>query len=78
MPTARRHTRNALTAWGTPRTTLDDAALVVSELVTNAQQHTAHGPTELCLLAHGNWLIVSVHDPCPAHIPIPGPPVGAG
>ncbi|WP_156724089.1 ATP-binding protein [Streptomyces apocyni] len=41
VPRARRLTRDQLTGWSLPDETCDMAALVVSELVTNAVVHTA-------------------------------------
>ncbi|MFJ3777552.1 ATP-binding protein [Streptomyces sp. NPDC090075] len=37
---ARIHTRDTLKSWGVPEAVIDDAVLVVSELATNAVQHT--------------------------------------
>ncbi|TXS49068.1 ATP-binding protein [Streptomyces sp. t39] len=62
---ARHHARDTLTHWAANPSTLDDATLIVSELVTNAHQHTLKGPADLCLLAHGDWLLISVRDTCP-------------
>ncbi|MDV7219163.1 ATP-binding protein [Streptomyces prunicolor] len=67
---ARRHTRDVLSLWRVTGDHTSTAALVVSELVTNAVQHVikampATGPVRLALtLRHrGTHLIVEVADP---------------
>ncbi|MFJ6062768.1 ATP-binding protein [Streptomyces tendae] len=44
---------------------VDDAVLVVSELVGNAVRHTTAGPDCLTIDIEGNQVIVAVHDPEP-------------
>ncbi|MER6471970.1 ATP-binding protein [Streptomyces collinus] len=50
--TARRVVRDLLTVWGVAETVRDDAALVLSELVTNALVHAA-GERVVCRVRHG-------------------------
>jgi anti-sigma regulatory factor (Ser/Thr protein kinase) len=62
VPVARHVTLDVLRSWGSPHD-LDDAALLVSELVSNVVDH-AHAETALTLelsLA-GDWLRISVAD----------------
>ena len=62
VPLARHVTLEALRSWGAPHD-LDDAALLVSELVSNVVDH-AHTEAALTLelsLA-GNWLRISLAD----------------
>ncbi|MFG3133620.1 ATP-binding protein [Streptomyces tendae] len=44
---------------------VDDAVLVVSELVGNAVRHTTGGPDCLTITIDGDQIVVSVHDPEP-------------
>ncbi|KPI28074.1 putative anti-sigma regulatory factor, serine/threonine protein kinase [Actinobacteria bacterium OK074] len=67
---ARRHTVDVLSAWQVAEDHVDTAALVVSELVTNAVRHVikaapATGPVRLALILRhrGTHLIVEVTDP---------------
>ncbi|MFE0791255.1 ATP-binding protein [Streptomyces mutabilis] len=52
---------------------VDDAVLVVSELVGNAVRHTTAGPDCLTIEIDGDQVIVAVHDPEPddgrVHLP---------
>ena len=59
---AREFTRNTLTGWG--RESWQDAAQVVSELVSNVLLH-AHGQPVLRLLAVGDGVRVEVSDDSP-------------
>jgi anti-sigma regulatory factor (Ser/Thr protein kinase) len=68
---ARRQTRDTLTGWNVPEDSVDDAVLVVSELVTNAERH-ADGARELRLIVRGRHLIIAVYDGDP-RIPAPHP-----
>ncbi|MFD6076283.1 ATP-binding protein [Streptomyces hydrogenans] len=61
---ARHHARQVLTAWGVPSDVIDDAVVVISELVTNATLHTHRGPAELHLLVEGRQLVIAVTDTC--------------
>ena len=58
---------------------LEAAALVVSELVTNAIQH-GHGPGTLTLIAHSDGLDITVTDPSPdlPHARVPDIEDGTG
>jgi anti-sigma regulatory factor (Ser/Thr protein kinase) len=71
---ARQATRAAVTAWQLGHLA-DEAVLLVSELVTNAFQHTGPdaSPTVLRLAYGGGWLRIEVHDTCP-HRPRPRTP----
>ncbi|EGX61356.1 putative regulator [Streptomyces zinciresistens K42] len=67
---ARRHARDVLSIWRVHPDHIETAALVVSELVTNAVQHVikgtpATGPARLTLILRhrGTHLIVKVADP---------------
>jgi hypothetical protein len=60
---ARRFVRDTLTTWGVDEHT-DTAALLISELVTNAVLHARSGP-EIVLLFEGTVLRVEVHDASP-------------
>ena len=62
--TARRLTRDRLTGWSIADDTCDTAALVVSELVTNALVHT-QGPVRLDLILRGDRVRVCVSDSSP-------------
>jgi serine/threonine-protein kinase RsbW len=68
---ARQATREAVAAWQLGELA-DAAVLLVSELVTNAVQHAAPGPsgTVLRLEYGGSWLRIEVHDASP-HVPEP-------
>ncbi|MFF9472600.1 ATP-binding protein [Streptomyces roseolus] len=61
---ARHHADKVLTAWGIPPAVIDDALVVISELVTNATLHTRSGPAELHLLVEGRQLVIAVTDAC--------------
>ncbi len=57
---ARHHTADALMAWGVDHL-VDDAVLIVSELITNAVRH-AQSPTRLDLRCVDATLWIGVHD----------------
>ncbi|WP_374205364.1 SpoIIE family protein phosphatase [Streptomyces sp. SP2-10] len=61
---ARRFTRRTLRAWGLPRDTIEEALLVVSELVTNALVHTG-GPVRLDMSLVNHRLRLAVADSSP-------------
>ncbi len=61
---ARRFTRRTLRAWGVPRDTIEEALLVVSELVTNALVHTG-GPVRLDMSLVNHRLRLAVADSSP-------------
>ncbi|MFC8008478.1 ATP-binding protein [Streptomyces olivaceus] len=72
--TARRAARRVLTGWSITGDRLDDALLIVSELVTNALVHGGTGPVGLILREVRGCLTVAVRDcgpststliPCP-------------
>ncbi|GAA1939045.1 ATP-binding protein [Kitasatospora viridis] len=63
--TARRLAHAALRRWGTDADTVDQALLVVSELVTNAVEH-ALPPVTLRLSRHPHALHIEVADGGPA------------
>lgn len=58
---ARRIVDDAVTAWGLPEEFADDAALVVTELVSNGADH-ASGPLRLSVSRTENGVLISVHD----------------
>ncbi|MFJ4552040.1 ATP-binding protein [Streptomyces sp. NPDC088817] len=58
---ARRHVQEALKGYARPER-IDDAVLVVSELVGNAVRHTASGPDCLCVEIYWNVAVLRVHD----------------
>jgi anti-sigma regulatory factor (Ser/Thr protein kinase) len=67
---ARRHTTDVLSAWQVPTDHIDTAALVVSELVTNAVRHVTSSvqsstPARLTLILRHRrtHLIIEVADP---------------
>lgn len=68
---ARHHERTTLRAWGLPLSVIEDAVVVISELVTNAHLHTPNGPADIHLLTHHQGLVISVRDTCPAPIDLP-------
>lgn len=61
---ARRHFVEALRQWGAANTLVNDVALVISELATNAVRH-ADSPFTVTLRASGSTLRVAVHDAVP-------------
>ncbi|MEV6004764.1 ATP-binding protein [Streptomyces griseomycini] len=62
--TARHHAEAVLTSWDISQTVVEDAVLVISELVTNACLHTPNGPAELHLLVQDQRLVIAVADTC--------------
>ncbi|MFJ8086200.1 ATP-binding protein [Streptomyces sp. NPDC096205] len=48
-----------------PQPLVEDAVVVISELVTNAYLHTPNGPVGLHLTTRGHQLVISVRDTCP-------------
>ncbi|AWW40132.1 MULTISPECIES: ATP-binding protein [Streptomyces] len=72
---ARRLTRSRLTGWSVCEDTCDTAALVVSELVTNAIMHTA-SDVVVCELHDGDEVVrIAVRDEgCAPGAPHPSPP----
>ncbi|MEU7382096.1 ATP-binding protein [Streptomyces sp. NPDC042207] len=58
---ARRRVREALDGLALPER-VDDAVLVVSELVGNAVRHTAGGPDCMCVEVYRNVAVLRVHD----------------
>ncbi|MGA5220428.1 ATP-binding protein [Streptomyces cinereoruber] len=73
---ARRHAAAVLRKWGLPPEVVDDIALVVSELVANADQHTEAGPRDLRLSMRGERVYVAVRDACPSP-PVPATSLGS-
>ncbi|CAM5378116.1 ATP-binding protein [Streptomyces hirsutus] len=67
----RRLTRNLLIKEGLSRFA-DDAVLVVSELVTNAVQHSHGREVTLALSLYNGYLRINVHDGVCGHRPTPG------
>jgi len=58
---ARRLIDDAVTTWGLPEEFADDAALVVTELVSNGADH-ATGPLRLTVSRTENGMRIEVHD----------------
>ncbi|MGV9564460.1 ATP-binding protein [Streptomyces sp. NPDC003480] len=58
---ARRHVREVLEGHASPER-VDDAVLVVSELVGNALRHTAGGPDCMCVEVYQDAAVLWVHD----------------
>ena len=73
---ARSFTRDALRSWGLPPGLIDDAVLLVSELVANGVQHAGTRLEVSCRLV-GAVLEVRVADRHPARV-LPDPGVRAG
>jgi anti-sigma regulatory factor (Ser/Thr protein kinase) len=61
---ARRHARKLLSGWSLADDLVEDALLIVSELVTNAEQHAANagGPQEIRVATHAGRLTLAVSD----------------
>ncbi len=71
---ARRLTRARLTGWSVCADTCDTAALVISELVTNAIVHTASSRVVCELHDHDDMVRIAVHDEgCAPGEPHPSP-----
>ncbi len=60
-PGIRRYARVLLENWGLDAETVEDALLVVEELVANVVDH-AHTRFELIIRLHGEVLRIAVHD----------------
>ncbi len=58
---ARRMVDEAITTWGLPEEFADDAALVVTELVSNGADH-AEGPLRLTVNRTDDGVLIEVHD----------------
>jgi hypothetical protein len=61
---ARRRVVEALRQWGAASTLVNDVALVISELATNAVRH-ADSPFTVTVRASGSTLRIAVHDAVP-------------
>jgi anti-sigma regulatory factor (Ser/Thr protein kinase) len=61
---ARHHAETVLTGWGIPSAVIENAVVVISELVTNATLHTRNGPAELHLRIEDQQLVIAVTDTC--------------
>lgn len=84
---ARAHAKDILPRWGLPRTVVEDALTIVSELATNAVRHTGapavphdHGSrpeVRLCalsLMVIPGWLYIGVYDEARLKPPVLRPP----
>lgn len=63
--TARRACEAAALGWGVPRSTAEDAGLVVSELLTNAVRATPHQEVRVSVALDGTDLSIEVWDASP-------------
>lgn len=75
---ARRHLSRELLAWGVTETVVDDAAVIVSELLSNALRHAralpGAGQVKVAWIRHGDEVEVAVTDGGAATEPRKGQP----
>lgn len=77
VPEARHRVQEAMRDWGEPADRVDTAALVVTELVTNAVQHTAGRRIRCRLLRSPGGVRICVWNRGRARIPAPTRPMDA-
>ncbi|MEE1740522.1 ATP-binding protein [Streptomyces sp. BE147] len=74
VPDARHRVQEAMRAWGEPADRVEAAALIVTELVANAVQHTSTRRIRCRLLRSADGVRICVWNRGRAHIPAPTPP----
>ncbi|MFJ2026850.1 ATP-binding protein [Streptomyces sp. NPDC087897] len=74
VPEARRRAQEAMRAWGEPAERVEAAALIVTELVTNAVQHTSTRRIRCRLLRSADGVRICVWNRGRALIPAPASP----
>ncbi|MFI7290453.1 ATP-binding protein [Streptomyces anulatus] len=74
VPEARHRVQEAMRAWGEPAERIEAAALIVTELVTNAVQHTSTRRIRCRLLRSADGVRICVWNRGRARIPAPAPP----
>ncbi|MFH9268556.1 ATP-binding protein [Streptomyces sp. NPDC017546] len=73
-PEARHRVQEAMRAWGEPADRVEAAALIVTELVTNAVQHTSTRRIRCRLLRSADGVRICVWNRGRARIPAPATP----
>ncbi|MFJ1594159.1 ATP-binding protein [Kitasatospora albolonga] len=76
VPEARHRVQEAMRAWGEPAERVEAAALIVTELVTNAVQHTSTRRIRCRLLRSADGVRICVWNRGRARIPAPATPAG--
>ncbi|UZI33076.1 ATP-binding protein [Streptomyces sp. CA-278952] len=74
VPEARHRVQEAMRAWDEPADRIEAAALIVTELVTNAVQHTSTRRIRCRLLRSADGVRICVWDRGRARIPAPASP----
>ncbi|WP_103510416.1 ATP-binding protein [Streptomyces sp. SM13] len=74
VPEARHRVQEAMRAWGEPAERIEAAALIVTELVTNAVQHTSTRRIRCRLLRSAGGVRICVWNRGRARIPAPASP----
>ncbi|MGQ4726590.1 ATP-binding protein [Streptomyces sp. Ju416(a)] len=74
VPEARHRVQEAMRAWGEPAERIEAAALIVTELVTNAVQHTSTRRIRCRLLRSTEGVRICVWNRGRARIPAPASP----
>ncbi|MET7870118.1 ATP-binding protein [Streptomyces cyaneofuscatus] len=74
VPEARHRVQEAMRAWGEPAERIEAAALIVTELVTNAVQHTSTRRIRCRLLRSAEGVRICVWNRGRARIPAPASP----
>ncbi|MGW8883769.1 ATP-binding protein [Streptomyces sp. NPDC055749] len=74
MPESRRRVQEAMRDWGEPSDRIEAAALVVTELVANAVQHTSSRRIRCRLLRSHSGVRICVWNRGRGRIPSPTPP----
>ncbi|MFD8057930.1 ATP-binding protein [Streptomyces cyaneofuscatus] len=77
VPEARHRVQEAMHAWGEPAERIEAAALIVTELVTNAVQHTSTRRIRCRLLRSAEGVRICVWNRGRARIPAPASPADA-
>ncbi|MGC5543477.1 ATP-binding protein [Streptomyces griseus] len=74
VPEARHRVQEAMRAWGEPAERIEAAALIVTELVTNAVQHTSTRRIRCRLMHSAEGVRICVWNRGRARIPAPASP----